>query len=177
MPSQKRSAAYHTVHTSTRTGINPYASYGSHARPLHTPENKSVELDRDIVHNPTLPVRAIMPAGGKMAGTKKKERKEKKEKPLDKWTIKEIREECLKIGGIHGVHGMNKEELLGHLREAKGVSAPVTKKTVNVREIKAKVLEMRDQKKQQAQAGATRKQINVMRKKIARLKKQTRQGG
>ncbi len=109
-----------------------------------------------------------------MAGTKKKERKDKKEKPLEKWTIKEMREECLKIEGISGVHGMNKGELLTHLREAKGIAAPVTKGSVNVRETKAKVWELQEVKRQQVQAGATKKQTNIMRKKISRLKKQTR---
>ncbi|MEW6350577.1 MAG: transcription termination factor Rho [Thermodesulfobacteriota bacterium] len=132
-------------------------------------------MSGDIVHNPILPVWATTPPGGEMAGTNKKERKEKKEKPLEKWTIKEMREECLKIEGIQGVHGMNKEELLAHLREAKGIPAPVAKKTVSVREIKAKVRELRDAKRQKAEAGATRKQIDIARKKISRLKKLTRQ--
>ena len=63
---------------------------------------------------------------------KKKEQKEKKEKPLEKWTVKELREEALKIGELQGVHGMNKEELLVELRKAKGIAAPEKKKTVKV---------------------------------------------
>ena len=42
----------------------------------------------------------------------KKEKPEKKEKPLDKMTAKELREIALKIPEITGVHGMNKAELL-----------------------------------------------------------------
>jgi hypothetical protein len=109
-----------------------------------------------------------------MAG-KKKERKDKKEKPLDKWTIKEMREECLKSEGIQGVHGMNKEELLVQLRELKGIAAPV-KAVANVREIKAKVVELRLKKKDAAAAGASRSQLDVLRRKISRTKKQTRIG-
>ena len=42
----------------------------------------------------------------------KKERKEKKEKPLDKMTATELRKYAMDTGEISGVHGMNKEELL-----------------------------------------------------------------
>jgi hypothetical protein len=42
-----------------------------------------------------------------MAG-KKKEQKEKKEKPLERRTVKELREEALTIPDVQGVHGMNK---------------------------------------------------------------------
>jgi len=40
----------------------------------------------------------------------KKERKDKKEKPLDKMTATELRKHALELGEITGVHGMNKEE-------------------------------------------------------------------
>jgi len=55
---------------------------------------------------------------------KKKEQKEKKEKPLERWTVKELREDALKLGTVHGVHGMNKEELLTALRKEKGIPEP-----------------------------------------------------
>ena len=51
----------------------------------------------------------------------KKERKEKKEKPLDKMTATELRKYALDTGEISGVHGMNKEELLSAIKEAKGI--------------------------------------------------------
>ena len=50
----------------------------------------------------------------------KKERKEKKEKPLDKMTATELRKYALDTGEISGVHGMNKEELLSAIKEAEG---------------------------------------------------------
>jgi len=50
----------------------------------------------------------------------KKERKDKKEKPLDRMTAKELREMALQIQGIVGVHAMNKNELLVAIKEAKG---------------------------------------------------------
>ncbi len=51
----------------------------------------------------------------------KKERKEKKEKPLDKMTATEMRKYALDLGEISGVHGMNKEELLSAIKEVKGI--------------------------------------------------------
>ena len=51
----------------------------------------------------------------------KKERKEKKEKPLDKMTATELRKYALDLGEISGVHGMNKEELLSAIKQVKGI--------------------------------------------------------
>ena len=51
----------------------------------------------------------------------KKERKEKKEKPLDKMTATELRKYAMDLGEISGVHGMNKEELLSAIKEVKGI--------------------------------------------------------
>jgi hypothetical protein len=106
---------------------------------------------------------------------KKKEQEEKKEKPLERWTIKELREEALKIPNVQGIHGMNKEEIVVALREAKGISAPETrKKTESVRTIKLQVLELRKQRDDERVAGASRERLDILRKKIARLKKRTK---
>ena len=51
----------------------------------------------------------------------KKEKAEKKEKPLEKMTAKELRELALSLGSITGVHGMNKEEILAAVKEARGI--------------------------------------------------------
>ncbi len=89
-------------------------------------------------------------------GQKKKEREEKKEKPLERWTVKELREEALKIAEIQGVHGMNKEELLSVLREHKGMSEPESKKKgESMREIKTKINELKQTKEQERESGAT----------------------
>ena len=54
--------------------------------------------------------------------------KETKEKPLDKMTVKELREIAKDIPEITGVHGMNKSELLDAVKKAKGiVEAPETR--------------------------------------------------
>jgi hypothetical protein len=104
----------------------------------------------------------------------KKERKEKKEKPLEDRTIKELREEALSIGGIQGVHGMNKEELLAILRKAKGIPEPQKHKGVSVREVKAKINQLKQLREEERAQGAARSRLDILRRKISRFKKQTR---
>ncbi len=106
----------------------------------------------------------------------KKERKEKKEKPLDKMTATELRKYALDLGEISGVHGMNKEELLKAIKEVKGIKDEgKAAKTVNVREVKEQAAAARTKKLEAIEAGASRKQIDILRKKANRLKKRTRQ--
>lgn len=109
-----------------------------------------------------------------MAG-KKKEKKEKKEKPLEKWTVKELREEALHVANVQGVHGMNKDELLAVVREAKGIAEPPKKaKAKSVRDIKKKVVELKKIRDEARSEGAERSRLEILRRKISRLKKQTR---
>ena len=104
-----------------------------------------------------------------------KKKKEKKEKPLEKWTTKELREEALKIPNIQGVHGMNKEELVEVVREAKGLPAVEKKKKAHsVRDVKAKILELKKRRDEERSGEGDRKRLNALRRKISRLKKQTR---
>ncbi len=106
----------------------------------------------------------------------KKERKEKKEKPLDKMTSTELRKYALDLGEISGVHGMNKEELLAAIKEVKGIKDEgKAAKTVNVRELKEKAQAARAKKMEAIAGGASRKQVDILRKKANRLKKRTRQ--
>ena len=106
----------------------------------------------------------------------KKEKKEKKEKPLDRMTAKELREHALTLGEIVGVHGMNKEELIGAIKEIKGISDDRAKavKTVNVRELKEKINTLRQTKVEAVAANESRAKINILRKRINRLRKRTR---
>jgi hypothetical protein len=106
----------------------------------------------------------------------KKEKKEKKEKPLDRMTAKELREHALTLGEIVGVHGMNKEELIAAIKEIKGISDEGAKaaKTVNVRDLKEKINILRQTKIDVSAADAGRAKINILRKRIGRLKKRTR---
>ena len=106
----------------------------------------------------------------------KKEKKEKKEKPLDRMTAKELREHALTLGEIVGVHGMNKEELIAAIKEIKGISDDSAKAvtTVNVRELKEKINHLRQTKIDTVAADEGRTKINILRKRINRLKKRTR---
>lgn len=105
----------------------------------------------------------------------KKERKEKKEKPLDKMTATELRKYALDLGEISGVHGMNKEELLAAIKEVKGIKdESKAAKTVNVRELKLMAQAARTKKLEAIAAGEPPKKIDILRKKANRLKKRTR---
>jgi hypothetical protein len=106
----------------------------------------------------------------------KKEKKDKKEKPLDRMTATELRKYALEMGGITGVHGMNKEELLAAVKEVKGIADEGKKaaKTVNMRELKQKVKELRALKAEAYEAGESSKKVNILRRRMNRLKKRTR---
>lgn len=105
----------------------------------------------------------------------KKEKAEKKEKPLDKMTAKELRDLALSLGTITGVHGMNKEEVLAAVREAKGLVAEGVKKgDRSMRQLKEKIRELRG-KKEEARGGSEKKAVDRIRQRISRLKKKTRQ--
>ena len=104
----------------------------------------------------------------------KKEKNEKKEKPLDRMTAKELREMALGIEGIVGVHAMNKSELVAAIKEAKGIEAEKKRdKSGDVRSIKKKIKELRSQKETMKEAGEKDK-VQMLRRKISRLKKKTR---
>ena len=104
----------------------------------------------------------------------KKERKEKKEKPLDRMTAKELREMALGIDGIVGVHAMNKSELVAAIKEARGIEDEKKRdKSVDVRSIKKKIRELRSQKETMKEAGEKGK-VQMLRRRISRLKKKTR---
>ncbi|MCX5872451.1 MAG: transcription termination factor Rho [Deltaproteobacteria bacterium] len=105
----------------------------------------------------------------------KKERKDKKVKPLDDWTIKELREEAMKVPNVQGIHGMNKQEIIEFLRVEKGLPAPASKKTTDgVRVFKEKVRQMRLKRDEERTAGTTRKRLDILRRKISGMKKKTR---
>jgi hypothetical protein len=104
----------------------------------------------------------------------KKEAKEKKEKPLDKMTAKELREVALTLQTIAGVHVMNKLELITAIKEAKGIVEEVSKKSsTDVRSIKEKIRQLKDKKLQAKEAGNA-KLVDSLRRRISNLKKRTR---
>ncbi|MDP3181801.1 MAG: Rho termination factor N-terminal domain-containing protein [Desulfobaccales bacterium] len=106
----------------------------------------------------------------------KKERKEKKEKPLDKMTATELRKYALDLGEIVGVHGMNKEELMAAVKKVKGLAGEEQKSAENVsmRDLKEKAKEMRGKKLEAIAAGEPQQKIDILRRRANRLKKRTR---
>jgi hypothetical protein len=105
----------------------------------------------------------------------KKEDKEKKDKPLDKMTAKELRELALTLEGIAGVHVMNKNELIDAIKEVKGIVDEKTNKpAVDVRALKVKIQELKAKKVQAKDAGNA-KLVDSLRRRISNLKKKTRQ--
>ncbi len=109
---------------------------------------------------------------------------EKKEKPLEKMTAKELREMALGMPGIHGVHAMKKEELITAIRAAKGIAEPEHKKekrivakkekvVLTVAQLKQKIKEMK-LKKEEALQQRNWRVTEILRKRISRMKKKTR---
>ena len=100
---------------------------------------------------------------------------EVKEKPLDKMTAKELREVAKEIEGLTGVHAMNKAELLSEVKKARGIEdeKPSKKKDRGVREIKLKIKELKAER-EKALAAKDKKMATIYRRRISRLKKQTR---
>ncbi len=101
-------------------------------------------------------------------------KKEVKEKPLEKMTATELRTLAMEIPGIVGVHGMNKNELIGEIKTARGISEGSDKKTSGkVREIKKKIRDLKAKREGFLDA-ENHKMAALYRKRIIRLKKKTR---
>jgi len=107
---------------------------------------------------------------------------EEKEKPLDKMTAKELREIAREIPGVTGVSAMKKEQLLEAIKKARGIKeeAPVKKrkrlaaeKEAGIRELKQKIIFLK-QEKEAAHKAKERKKVDILRRRINRLKKRTR---
>jgi len=89
-------------------------------------------------------------------------------------TAKELREVALQIPEITGVHGMNKNELLTAIKEARGIVDETVKESdVSVREIKKKIQGLKILKNQ-ANENKEKTTAKVLRRRISRLKKKTR---
>jgi len=104
-------------------------------------------------------------------GSKKKEQKEK---PIEKMTVKELRELALEIPEITGVHGKNKDELIADIKEARGIVDDEPRKAKrSVQELKKKIKDLK-QKREEALGADDRKMAQIFRRRISRLKKKTR---
>ena len=97
-----------------------------------------------------------------------------KDKPLEKMTVKELREIAKDIPGITGVHGMKKDELLVAIKEAKGIKEePVKKADSSKTELKAQIKSLKAQR-QAALEAKDKKMATIYKRRISRLKKKTR---
>lgn len=107
------------------------------------------------------------------------------DKPLEKMTVKALREIAKEIPEITGVHGMKKEELLVAINEVRGVEQktvkadksikgkPVKKTGASPGEIKKRIKALKAQR--QAALGAKdKKMATVYRRRISRLKKKSK---
>ena len=104
------------------------------------------------------------------------------QKPLDKMTAPELKEVAKEIPGLTGVHAMKKADLIDVIKKyygieeevpAKGKKKKAEKRTASVKELKTKIIQLRE-KKEAARATKDRKNIEILRRRINRLKKQTR---
>lgn len=102
------------------------------------------------------------------------EKKEAKEKPLEKMTVKELKEVALQIPEITGVHGMNKQDLISTVKKARGIEeGPKKKSSRSTREIKKKIVAFKAQRKAALEANDA-KMATIYKRRISRLKKKSR---
>ncbi len=101
-------------------------------------------------------------------------KKQSKEKPLEKMTVKELREIAKEIPEITGVHGQNKAELFSAIKKVRGIEdKKPQKKDSTVREIKQRIRELKT-KRMAAIESSDKKMASIYRRRILRLKKRTR---
>ena len=112
-----------------------------------------------------------------MGAEEKKEHKE--EKDLDRMTVKELKTVAAEITDLVGIHAMKKAELLAAIKKAKGIEekrAPkekIEKAAITVKQLKTKIIELK-KKRQEARNAKDKRMVHILRRKINRLKKETR---
>ena len=96
------------------------------------------------------------------------------DKPLEKMTVKELREMAKDIPGITGVHAMKKDELITEIKAAKGIQEKSAKKPRgNTRELKLQIKALKAER-QAALEAKDKKKATIFRRRLSRLKKKTR---
>jgi len=97
-----------------------------------------------------------------------------KKKPLEKMTVKELREMAKEIPGITGVHGMKKDELIVEIKKAKGIKdEPEKKAHDSIAELKQKIKALKEERRVALEA-KDKKKATIYKRRISRLKKKTR---
>jgi hypothetical protein len=102
-----------------------------------------------------------------------KNKKETKEKPLDKMTSKELREIAMAIPEITGVHGLNKTELISSIKKSKGIEESARKEGSSGREVKEKMKQLKAAHSKALEAN-DEKMSAIYKKRIIKLKKKSR---
>lgn len=101
--------------------------------------------------------------------------KEDAEKPLEKMTVKELREIALAIPDLTGVHGMNKQDLLSAVKAHRGIVDLKPKTTgQSIKAIKKQIRGLKARKQAMASGDKKRKEAEILRRQLSRLKKKTR---
>jgi len=102
------------------------------------------------------------------------EKEEIKEKPLEKMTVKDLREMAKEMPEIVGVHGMKKDELIVAIKKVKGIpDEPVKKVDASVSELKKKIRTLKAERHAALEA-KDKKMATIYKRRISRLKKKTR---
>jgi len=91
---------------------------------------------------------------------------------LLKMTVLKLRDEALKIEGLVGVHGMNKQQLLDILFDQFGIPREVKEHKDNST-LKKKMTELRGNREEVRKTG-DKKKIEALRRRIHALKRLTR---
>jgi len=108
-----------------------------------------------------------------------KEAQDRKEKDLERMTVKELRAVAAETGDLVGLHAMKKAELLAAIKEARGIKEEkalgekVEKTGVTVKQVKAKLVELK-RKREEARETKDRRMVEILRRRINRVKKRTR---
>jgi len=104
------------------------------------------------------------------------------EKPLDKMTAPELREVAKQIPGVTGTSAMKKADLLAVIKEFRGIKdeAPAKGKKIKAsgsvkspKELKLQIARLREDK-EKAREAKDKKKIEILRRRINRMKKKTR---
>ena len=100
------------------------------------------------------------------------------EKPLEKMTVPELKVVAGKIPGVTGVTAMKKDALLNLIKEHRGIVDEETKKveSTKIGTLKGKIVNLKAAKAA-AQEAKNKKEVDILRRRINRLKKMTRRAG
>jgi len=96
-------------------------------------------------------------------------------KPLDKMTAKELRDLVInQIPSIQGASGMDKDELIKAIKEVLGITDEAGQPSPYKAQIVSMKAQMKEMRAKKAAEGATRKEKDILRRKVNKLKKRSR---